>query len=303
MLRLDPSPVDLRSLVCRVADGYRGAAAGPAVRVSVDVDANVPRQVMLDPGRVTQILGNLISNACKFTSVGSIEVSVEWAHAMLTLEVRDSGVGIPADALPALFERFTQGTVRGSQAGTGLGLALVQELVTAMDGEISVTTEVGVGTKFCVCLPCGAVAAADGLDQERVGLDRRLDGLTLLLVDDNPVNRMVGDRLVSSRGATCVAVDSGMAALTALAEGRPFDAVLLDVHMPMMSGLEVAAAIRSSELWADLAVIGLSAGQTAERDAAIKAGMDAFVTKPMDLDLACSVIHQVLAERRRKWAS
>ena len=151
--------------------------------------------------------------------------------AWLELQVRDTGAGISKARLPKLFDRFSSGQ-DGRQRGTGLGLALVQELVSAMDGEVRVDSELGQGSVFTVTLPA-ALATVD-LQQAP---QERLDGLHLLLVDDNAVNRMVGQSLFESRGARVTLSEGGQAALGSLGEGLRPDVVITDLHMPGLDAI------------------------------------------------------------------
>ena len=206
-LEICPRPTAIRALCTRILTGYQGAISTDKVKLSLDVELAVPVGLMLDEARVTEILGNLIGNAAKFTEAGEIQVSVGWAEGQLELQVRDTGSGIPPAQISGIFDRYSKGA-DGRQRGSGLGLALVRELVVAMEGDIEVESSEGVGSLFVVRLPTEAVEVELSAQPKE-----RVDGLHLLLVDDNAVNRFVGQNLFESRGAQVTLAESGLAAL------------------------------------------------------------------------------------------
>lgn len=289
-LELNPVSTPARELVEQLAQTGRGMVAGRPVSVDVDIGPEVPFWLRLDPNRVAQVLGNLIGNAAKYTEQGRIHLRVSWHADRLVVEVGDTGTGIPESLLPTLFERYAQGD-EGRQRGTGLGLALVQELVTRMDGEVSVATELGVGTTFRVELH--APACEHDLES---GNSPRLDGLDLLLVDDHPVNRMVGRRLLESRGAHVWVADSGDGALRLLQDGVQPALTLMDAHMPGMDGFEATERIMSR--WPHPVVL-LSAGGPTEASQAEGVGMVGFIPKPMELDSASAIIRRYAVRSAR----
>jgi signal transduction histidine kinase/CheY-like chemotaxis protein len=281
-LEISPRPTAIRALCTRILTGYQGAISTDKVKLHLEVDLAVPIGLMLDEARVTEILGNLIGNAAKFTDHGEIKVSVAWVDAHLELRVQDSGAGIPAPQLPKLFDRYSKG-VDGRQRGSGLGLALVKELVDAMGGSIEVESFQGAGSLFIVRLP-SEVVELDLAEQPK----ERMDGLHLLLVDDNSVNRFVGQSLFESRGAQVTLAESGPVALDLLNQGLSPDVIITDLHMPSMDGLALLERIRSSGL--NHPVVAFSAAVGNERAAALEAGMAAFLPKPVDLNAACQTL-------------
>jgi signal transduction histidine kinase/CheY-like chemotaxis protein len=281
-LRISPRPTIIRALCTRVLTSYQGAVSTSKVKLVLDVELGVPPGLMLDEARVTEILGNLIGNAAKFTEQGEIRVGAAWTSGSLVLQVQDTGAGIDAARLPSIFDRYSKGA-DGGQRGTGLGLALVQELVVAMGGSVQVESRQGEGSLFSVSIPCEP-AEVDLSDQPQ----ERIDGLHLLVVDDNAINRVVGQSLFESRGAQVTLSESGPAALKLLVEGLEADVIITDLHMPGMDGLRLLERIRAMDL--SVPVVAFSAAVGDERAAAMEAGMGAFLPKPVDLNSACRTL-------------
>lgn len=281
-LEISARPTVIRALCTRILNSYQGAISTDKVKLSLDVELAVPVGLMLDEARVTEILGNLVGNAAKFTEEGEIQVSVGWAEGQLEFQVRDTGSGIPAAQISGIFDRYSKGA-DGRQRGSGLGLALVRELVVAMEGDIEVESSEGVGSLFVVRLPTEVVEVELSAQPKE-----RMDGLHLLLVDDNAVNRFVGQNLFESRGAQVTLADSGLAALGLLGEGLQPDVVITDLHMPGLDGLALLERIRALDV--SLPVVAFSAAVGDERASAMKAGMGAFLPKPVDLNTACRTL-------------
>lgn len=264
---------------------------------------SVPAVLVGDPQKIRQLLTNLLGNAVKFTQQGQIRLGIQAAQcnesqAILHFEVTDTGIGIPAEALPGLFKPFAQadGSTSRRFGGTGLGLALTKQLAECMGGIVGAESQPGQGSRFWFELPLQISVADDdpatrAVQQGSLPVDEfqpdnqqclLLPGVKVLLVDDSRMNLDVCQRLLESEGATATLCESGAAALEQLATGSTdFDAVLMDVQMPGMDGCETTRRIRARQL--KLPVIALTAGATAtERDMTVAAGMDDFLTKPID---------------------
>ncbi|RLE32781.1 MAG: hypothetical protein DRJ61_08720 [Acidobacteria bacterium] len=257
------------------------------------VGPDVPELIWGDQYRLQQILFNLIGNAVKFTKEGSITVGIglasgEEQNGALDFSVQDTGVGIPKAKLGAIFEVFSladENTTR-SVGGTGLGLAISRDLVEKMGGRIWVESEPGVGSTFRFTLPQRtrpeAIEDVRG-DRAREASSR---SLRVLVVDDNPVNRLVAARTAIKCGHSVTEAENGRVTLEILARGEIFDVVLMDLHMPMIDGLEATKEIRQGEggdqhLW----IIGLTAAATTQdREACLAAGMDDYLSKPVRFD-------------------
>ena len=256
---------------------------------------DVPTHVEGDEHRLTQILTNLVSNAIKFTDKGQVElqVSVDEDNNLL-LQVSDSGIGIPADRLDSLFDAFSQGddSIRRRYGGTGLGLSITRSLVHMMNGSMTVASEPGRGSVFSVSLPLLEIAPDEEAIDDEPTVPVLDEGLTLLCVDDNPLNIEVARYLLQESGVTFRAAESGREALAMLAE-EPADVVLMDCHMVGMDGFETSLRIR--ELYPQTAVMALTADATVQTmERCERSGMQGFVTKPFTPDSLMTAIHAVL---------
>ncbi len=246
-----------------------------------------------DAVRIRQILTNLVGNAIKFTMAGRVSVAVSAAGEFVTFAVADTGPGIARDAQAYLFEDFAQ--VDSSSArrheGAGLGLAISRRLAIAMAGELTVESDVGRGATFRLVLPLPAFAgAASGLAASAAP-PARLDGAWLLLAEDNEVNRYGIVRILEKMGAKVDAVGDGAEAVAAAARRR-YDAILMDVQMPGIDGLEATRAIRAGSGPNNGAlIVALTANAfTEDRNVCLRVGMDRFLTKPVGAAELCEAL-------------
>ncbi len=258
---------------------------------------DVPRELRGDPGRLRQVLLNLAGNALKFTEKGRVGIRVELAeenadHVLLRFTVEDTGIGIKPEHLPLLFEKFVQAdsSITRRFGGTGLGLAICKEIVTHMGGEIGVTSEEGRGAKFHFTVrlaralgPVVSEAAPPAPAEPPPPVDHRLP--PVLVVDDDPTSRMVAGKMVEALGRPAVTAAHGAEAVAMYAPGK-FAAILMDLAMPGMDGLAATQEIRRVEEVAGTAptpIIALTANAADwDRDKCLAAGMDDFLTKPVD---------------------
>jgi len=263
-------------------------AQAKGLELVCDMDPDVPTAVVGDPGRLRQILMNLIGNAIKFTEHGEVvlHIGTEQHGSQMRLfrfSVQDSGIGIPPALLDSIFEAFSQedSSITRRFGGTGLGLSISRRLVEALGGQISVQSELGRGSRFefsalMEVISHGAVAS-DNAEQ--------LAGLKVLLVDDNEVNRRVISRALDSLGMHTSQADSGSGALAAVAQAATtsarFDLVLLDAHMPVMDGFTAAQQMLGLPGCADLTLVMLSsAGLKGDAQRSKEAGFAAYLSKP-----------------------
>jgi PAS domain S-box-containing protein len=294
--RLEAGRIDLeevefspRQLVEEVGVLLAEVARRQGLELIVHCEASVPAIVVGDPGRLRQALINLAGNAVKFTPVGEVAVTVTAADdhppgsGGLRFAVRDTGIGIDAATLSRLFEPFSQADASTTRrfGGTGLGLAITRRLVTAMGGDLSVQSEPGVGSTFgfTLQLPVARDAAADPAGV--VGLA----GLRALVVDDNETNRTTLTALLGVWGVhITTAADAGqaLAALRrAAAAATPYDVALLDLRMPDIDGLDLAAAIAHDPTLASTRCMILSSGGQPDHARAARAGIQEWISKPV----------------------
>jgi CheY-like chemotaxis protein len=245
-----------------------------------------------DAEALVRVFNNLLTNACKFTpEAGTIRVALEPpANGTVAVTVTDTGIGIPADKLEKLFDKFTSLSRKGTagESSTGLGMSIVKEFVEAHGGHIGVISREGAGTQFRVTLPCLGAASAplDAPAPERAGEERLswlkdcLKGRRVLVVDDNGVNLLVAEAILARAGCEVATADDGRTALKMLTDRTArFDTVLMDMEMPGMGGLEAARQIRARGITLPIiAVTGHSS--ESERQPCLDAGMNDFVTKP-----------------------
>lgn len=309
-LWIEKEPVALRQLITDEVDMLAGGHGRQDLTVSVQMDPQVPATVEGDAQRLRQILNNLVSNAIKFTRKGSVIVAVRPADQYPTVEIRvqDTGIGMSEEVQQRLFRPFEQADSSISRrfGGTGLGLSITAKLVELMGGTISVLSAPGEGTTFIVQLPLPTLDNTDGSRDQaaetiEAGSEQAwLPGVRLLVVDDSPLNLEVARSVLALEGADVTTADNGPAAIELLSHSAAsFDAVLLDVMMPDMDGIEVVRRIRANPAHQALPVIALTAGVLREqRDAALKAGMSEFLQKPLDPPRMIECLRRLIQARR-----
>lgn len=287
-MQFETAPMDVRARLTSLQRLWEPKAAAGGVRLSFDIADGTPECVSTDALRLQQILFNLLSNAVKFTQDGEVVVAVSWdaSASVLSMEVTDTGCGIPEDRLAHIFDSFEQaeaGTTR-RYGGTGLGLAISRRLAELMGGELTVASVVGEGSTFTVRLPVEAVApVVAGVDKARRVADAgALKGRHILAADDHAVNRRILSLLLEPHGCVLTLVENGAEAVAAC-EGQVFDAILMDMQMPVMDGLEASRRIRQGGANQTTPLIALTANaMDVHRAAWNEVGANAFLTKPID---------------------
>jgi CheY-like chemotaxis protein len=291
---LQAVPFNLHALLKAVHHAYHSLAQARSLELEIHIADNVPATVSGDPVRLRQILSNFITNGLKFTERGRVQIGVARStdpacphHIRFT--VSDTGAGIDAATQQRLFQPFTQADDSTTRrfGGTGLGLSICKELAALMDGHVGMHSAPGHGSRFWAEVPLPETAAPL-IDPHLEAQDiERLAGMRVLMVEDNAVNMMIGVAMLEQWGVEVTqAVDGveGVAAVErAFAAQRPFDAVLMDVQMPRLSGHEAAKRLRGKHSAEQLPIIALTAAAlVSERDEALAAGMNDFLTKPVD---------------------
>jgi len=303
-LALEHIPIDMRELVEKVAYVLAPRCAEQGIELIVDVPAQAPVRVLGDPLRVTQVLMNLAGNAVKFTRAGEVHLALETlsedeGSVELALSVRDTGIGIPAERLGALFQPFDQvdSSTTRQFGGTGLGLAISDKLVKLMGGRIDVQSEVGVGSTFSLALRLAKHRVAEA-PRAREGVE--LNGLRVLIVDDNQTNRRILAGHLSSWGCRPTEIADPVLALDcvreAVAKGKPFGLVLLDYHMPGLDGQELAERLHAEGAIGVVPIILLTSLSFVATQARLEQiGIVRHLTKPVKAAQLHQVIQDVLA--------
>ena len=298
-LNIEPLPFDLRVAVEEAADLLGARASEKGVELVVRYAPNAPARLIGDPGRIRQVLLNLAGNALKFTEHGYVLIAVDAPEvvddvALVRIMVEDTGIGIPADKLSLLFNRFQQADTSTTRrfGGAGLGLAIARQLSELMGGNIVVESEVGRGSRFIATfrLPLDHGEVAGPLPRSP------LHGVRALVVDDIEVNRRVLLEQLGSFGMRVESAPSGPEAIAMLRaaerSGDPFRVGLLDHLMPDMDGEELGRTLRADAKFADLAlVLFTSSGRRGEARRFTEAGFDGYLVKP----LRPSLLHEALA--------
>jgi len=311
-LEISAMPFDPGSLVAQTVDTFRASANRKGLVLSVDGIEQMPPVVAGDGLRIREVLANLLGNAVKFTQSGMVRVSCGWTGAegsgRLNVTIEDTGIGLPEGSEQFLFQKFAQAdsSINKKYGGTGLGLALARELVSLMGGEIGCRRRSGGGAEFWFTIPLALISNSDPTESSSGELDERAAGDSeqhrrphLLLVEDNPVNRLVASRFLARAGCRVDEATNGQEALEKT-RGHRYDAVFMDCFMPELDGYEATRRIRAAEPdgWR-VPVIALTAAAFAsDRDKAISAGMDDYLTKPIELSELARVLDRwVFSER------
>lgn len=308
-LSIEQQPLALRALLEEALTMVRSRAQAKQLQLTLQVDARVPETIQGDALRIEQVVLNLLSNAIKFTEAGSIRLAAHVQEESLCLSVEDTGIGMDAASLQAIFEPFKQADSSTTRryGGTGLGLSICKRLVELMGGRIEASSQLGRGSRFQVSLPW---RGTDDLATTRTrpdrmtavtGLDHRLpdlQGVRILAAEDSEVNQIVLRELLVMEGAHFEMVDNGLMAVERVQETGPegWDVVLMDVQMPVMDGYEAARRIHALD--DTLPIIGLTAHAFADAlESCRAAGMVAHVSKPYDLR---KLVSTICAHQRRK---
>lgn len=301
-MQLESSEMDLRDKLASLGRLWQPKAEANGVRLMMEIAPEVPVSVRTDPLRFQQILFNLLSNAVKFTEDGTISVSVGWeaTQQRLVVSVADTGCGIAPERLANIFDSFEQadaGTTR-RYGGTGLGLAISRRLAEIMGGSLKAESIVEQGSTFTLSLPVEPVTKTERAPAQAAAEETGLQGRLILAADDHAVNRRILSLLLEPHGCQLVLVENGAEAVEA-AMGQTFDAILMDMQMPVMDGLTATARIRAEGLNTTTPVIALTANAMDVHRAAWDAeGVHAFLTKPIDPPLLAATLAQACAAPR-----
>ena len=305
-LTLSPQRAALKDLVVSVVRVFEGLARQKLLNLVLSFDEDANQEVLIDPLRFKQVLSNLLGNAIKFTDVGQVQVCVEVTHAAagesmgIRVLVRDTGIGISQDDQQQLFVPFSQASHAGA-GGSGLGLAISRKLCSMMQGELNLSSVLGQGTEAEVLLELVVLAPLPTTRSEPAPPEIG-QPLRVLVVDDYPANRLLLSQQLSYLGHTVADESDGAHGLRAWRNGH-FDVVITDCNMPVMTGYELARAIRVEEADSGVApclILGFTANaQPEEKDRCLEAGMDDCLFKPIsmkDLTARLSGVESVFDE-------
>lgn len=297
-LTLEKVPLNIQHVISRVIIRLKSQADKKGLPIYQETGSDIPLNLTGDPVRISQVLGNLIENAVKFTERGHVTVqakllSEDASSVLIGFEVQDTGIGIPADKQELIFKSFTQSSAENSRkyGGTGLGLAISKELVTMQGGSISVSSTSGKGAVFSFEIPFTRsnmqpvdAATAPVLPQQA------LEGKYILLTEDNPLNQKVARYILQQAGASVDVAAGGKSALQLILANR-YDCVLMDIQMPGIDGYQATALIRQTGI--NIPVIAMTASAIAgEKEKCIQAGMNDYISKPfIPEELFLKILH------------
>ena len=314
-LEINPADGDIRHSLKRIHKLFSANADEKDLAFTLDIDPAIPARCTFDGLRVRQCVSNLVSNAIKFTAEGEVRLKARLigngGYTRIAITVSDTGIGVPEDAYARLFGAFEQADASTTKqfGGTGLGLAISRKLARLMGGDITVESEEGRGAAFTFTFQAGGLEDQAGSPEPgSEAADERtfqgLNGRHVLVVDDNIVNRQVAGLLLGTKGVTVSEARNGVEALEMLGKCR-FDAVLLDIHMPVMDGPATIEAIRAANKpWRDIPVLALTAdAMSGDRQKYLDLGMTGYVSKPIsEDDLEQALLEATMPNTEETWA-
>jgi CheY-like chemotaxis protein len=306
-LNIEYADFELRQTLDEVVHEQGVKAREKDLALELQVDDNVPNGLVGDSLRLRQILLNLIGNAIKFTPAnGKVTTRVRVigtadGSARLGFSVTDTGIGIPAEKLATMFQRYTQADASTARkyGGTGLGLSICKSLVELMEGGIGVNSEAGKGSEFWFELPFKVTAPVVVAPKAAAPVVQAFKGMRVLVAEDNENNQMLIELLLKRQGVETVIVEDGTLAVENLRHNE-YDLVLMDLEMETMGGFEAVALIRENEkaLNRRTHIVALSAhAPEQERDHCIAAGMDDYMMKPIDVKALHALLSKYAPER------
>jgi hypothetical protein len=308
-VEIEDEPFDVRQVIREIIQSFLAAALTKRLRLAATIADDLPEMISGDSVRLRQVLTNLIGNSMKFTAQGSILVNVtmnkrEGDRIELLFSVSDTGIGIPEDKQAIIFHAFSQvdGSFTRKYGGTGLGLTISARLVELMKGRIWVSSKADCGSTFYFTINVGEVHEQRVNENQPAAMPdpsaSACRQLHILLAEDNVVNQKLAVRLLEKQGHSVHVVGTGLQAIAAV-EARRYDLVLMDVQMPELGGLEAASIIRQSERATGLHVpiVAMTAHtMVGDRNRCLAAGMDDYISKPIDSKALCAIICRIAAE-------
>lgn len=304
-VELEKVPFNLRKRVDGVMVSLKKSAEVKNNQLTLEYDESIPEEIIGDSLKLSQILINLISNSIKFTENGQIWVRInvtehEPQKIVIQFEVEDTGDGISKKKQNVIFESFSQGSLQINRkyGGTGLGLSIVKNLLELMGSKINLESKLGEGSKFWFALPYNYIETKENPDDTTINnIEVTLDddifaNKTILIVEDNKINQMITKKILEKKNMICTVADNGMDAIKLVKEGN-FDVILMDIHMPGISGIEATKKIR--EFNQAVPIIALTAVTIEENlEEFYRAGFSEFIPKPFKADDFFDKINRVL---------
>ncbi len=289
-IALESIAFDLRELVEQTTKLFRPVIEQKCLTLTVAIDDSVPRALLGDPGRLRQVISNLVSNAVKFTPAGGVRVEVRWSDGVVRISVADTGPGIPKEHMPRLFDMFSQAdaSVTRRFGGTGLGLSICLRLVVAMGGKINVNSIAGEGADFVLTIPLPQTLLPPTTQIARPADNASISGLHVLVAEDNATNAFITRRMLERCGCHVTHVEDGEQAVRAGLAGD-VDLILMDCQMPVLDGYSATRQLRM--LGVTMPIIACTANALSEeRERCTGAGMNDYLTKPF----RCEDLEEVL---------
>jgi PAS domain S-box-containing protein len=294
-LKFESIGFSLKDVLDSLDDIFYIQAKEKGLNFTIELAANANTILLGDPVRLNQVLINLISNALKFTHIGSIKITVVGKKIknkiLIRFSIEDTGVGIPADKLTTIFESFSQAdaSVTRKYGGTGLGLTIVKQLVELQHGTIAVKSEENIGSTFVVSIPYSLTTSkkkmVESISSSREINSKSVKGLRILLVEDNDINRLYASSILKNWDCYFETAENGFVAIQKL-KNQEFDIVLMDIQMPVMDGFEATKAIRNERFKnSKVPIIAITANVTKkDMDKCLAAGMNDYIVKPFTPD-------------------
>ncbi|QQL48800.1 PAS domain S-box protein [Mucilaginibacter ginkgonis] len=302
-LELEKVKVNLPEMIHNIIASLQYNISGKGIYLKENIDSDVPKFILGDKTRLTQILINLVNNAVKFTETGGVTVELKVIEqsakdVRIRFAVTDTGIGIAKDKLGTIFESFKQAELNTTRkyGGTGLGLAITKRLIELHDSRIIVDSVLGKGSTFWFTITFKKV---DGAEAENTGSADAALNLHALVVDDNQINRLLINKVLKKWGATADFAEDGLQAIQKIESDHSFDVVLMDIHMPVMGGLEATKTLRAKDesYYKQLPIIALTASMLNNQMGEIsEAGMNDYVLKPFDP----KVLHDKLSKYQKQ---
>lgn len=311
-IQIVQQPFNLHDLLYSLGELFQPAAWQSGISLKVSIEKDVPTFISGDEHRVLQIVSNLLGNAVKFTRHGEVSLDVyrlpvfsQGAERLLFM-VTDNGPGISDQGVKSIFDPFVQAEENCDirKQGAGLGLSIVRGLVQLMQGTLAVETEVGVGSTFAVCLPFGRAMNEPMAASCTLSLaGRQVGSLKVLVVEDEPVNRLGISSMLGKRGISVALADNGREALKVL-EKESVDLILMDVQMPVLDGMETTRIIRHDPRFltqASIPIVALTAyAMAGDRERFLAAGMDHYLAKPVDMKMLFELLESLVSASPRQ---